>query len=52
VRVPALWAGEALTGAGFDSYRLLRVLDTRAGNNTRDHDDTQVDTQIDRLQGG
>jgi ABC-type transport system substrate-binding protein len=38
-----------VSGAAFDSYQLSRVLDTRAGNNTLNHDDTQVDALIDRM---
>jgi ABC-type transport system substrate-binding protein len=38
-----------ISGAAFDSYQLSRVLDTRAGNNTLNHDDKQVDALIDRM---
>src|SRR5882724_8951339 len=38
-----------VSGAAFDSYQLSRVLDTRAGNNTLNHDDKQVDALIDRM---
>jgi ABC-type transport system substrate-binding protein len=40
-----------VSGAAFDSYQLSRVLDTRAGNNTLNHDDKQVDALIDRMKG-
>jgi hypothetical protein len=30
-----------VSGAAFDPYQLSRVLDTRAGNHTLNHDDTQ-----------
>jgi ABC-type transport system substrate-binding protein len=39
----------SVSGAAFDSYQLSRVLDTRAGNNTLNHDDKQVDALIDRM---
>jgi peptide/nickel transport system substrate-binding protein len=39
----------SISGAAFDSYQLSRVLDTRAGNNTLNHDDRQVDALIDRM---
>ena len=38
-----------LAGATFDPYTLSRALDTRAGNNTMNHDDKQVDALIDRM---
>jgi ABC-type transport system substrate-binding protein len=38
-----------VSGAAFDSYQLSRVLDTRAGNNTLNHEDKQVDALIDRM---
>ena len=38
-----------VSGAAFDSYQLSRVLDTRAGNNTLNHADQQVDALIDRM---
>ncbi|HSF30524.1 MAG TPA: ABC transporter substrate-binding protein [Candidatus Tectomicrobia bacterium] len=38
-----------VSGAAFDSYQLSRVLDTRAGNNTLNHDDKQVNALIDRM---
>jgi ABC-type transport system substrate-binding protein len=38
-----------VSGAAFDSYQLSRVLDTRAGNNTLNHNDVQVDLLIDRM---
>jgi ABC-type transport system substrate-binding protein len=38
-----------VSGAAFDSYQLSRVLDTRAGNNTLNHDDKHVDALIDRM---
>jgi ABC-type transport system substrate-binding protein len=41
-----------ISGAAFDSYQLSRVLDTRAGNNTLNHDDQQVDALVDRMQEG
>ena len=33
----------------FDFYQLSRVLDSRAGNNTLNHGDKQVDALIDRM---
>jgi ABC-type transport system substrate-binding protein len=39
----------SLSGAAFDPYSISRVLDTRAGNNTLNHDDKQVDAYIDRM---
>jgi hypothetical protein len=38
-----------VSGAAFDSYQLSSVLDSRAGNNTLNHDDKQVDALIDRM---
>jgi hypothetical protein len=38
-----------VAGAAFDSYQLSRVLDTRAGNNTLNHHDADVDALIDRM---
>jgi len=38
-----------LTGAALDPYTIARAIDTRAGNNTINHDDTQVDVLIDRM---
>jgi ABC-type transport system substrate-binding protein len=38
-----------LIGAALDLYTIDRAIDTRAGNNTIDHDDTQVDVLIDRM---
>jgi peptide/nickel transport system substrate-binding protein len=37
------------SGAALDTYSITRVIDTRAGNNTINHDDTQVDVMIDRI---
>jgi ABC-type transport system substrate-binding protein len=39
----------SVSGAAFDTYSISRVLDTRAGNNTLNHDDKQVDALIDRM---
>jgi peptide/nickel transport system substrate-binding protein len=38
-----------LTGAAFDPYSISRAIDTRAGNNTINHQDKQVDVLIDRM---
>jgi len=38
-----------LTGAALDSYAIDRAIDTRAGDATINHDDTQVDMLIDRM---
>jgi peptide/nickel transport system substrate-binding protein len=38
-----------LTGAALDPYTISRAIDTRAGNNTINHDDRHVDTLIDRM---
>jgi len=38
-----------LTSAAFDPYSISRAFDTRAGNNTMNHNDTQVDALIDRM---
>jgi len=38
-----------LTGAALDLYMIARAIDTRAGNNTINYDDTQVDVLIDRM---
>jgi ABC-type transport system substrate-binding protein len=38
-----------LTGAALDPYTISRAIDTRAGNNTINHDDTHVDALIDRM---
>jgi peptide/nickel transport system substrate-binding protein len=38
-----------LTSAAFNSYSISRAIDTRAGNNTINHDDKQVDALIDRM---
>ena len=38
-----------LSGAALDAYSLSRAIDTRAGNNTPNHQDTQVDALIDRM---
>jgi peptide/nickel transport system substrate-binding protein len=37
------------SGGAFDTYSATRLIDTRAGNNTPNHQDTQVDALIDRL---
>ncbi len=37
------------SGAALDTYSATRVIDTRAGNNTINHQDTQVDALIDRM---
>jgi ABC-type transport system substrate-binding protein len=37
------------SGAAFDTYALARLIDTRAGNNSSNHQDTHVDALIDRL---
>jgi ABC-type transport system substrate-binding protein len=37
------------SGAALDTYSITRVIDTRAGNNTINHDDKQVDAMIDRI---
>jgi ABC-type transport system substrate-binding protein len=37
------------SGAALDTYSITRVIDTRAGNNTINHEDTQVDALIDRI---
>jgi peptide/nickel transport system substrate-binding protein len=37
------------SGAALDTYSITRVIDTRAGNNTINHDDKQVDALIDRI---
>jgi peptide/nickel transport system substrate-binding protein len=37
------------SGAVSDSYSISRLIDTRAGNNTSNHEDTHVDALIDRL---
>ena len=39
-----------LIGAALVLYTIDRAIDTWAGNNTIDHDDTQVDVLIDRMQ--
>ncbi len=38
-----------LTAAAFDPYSIARAIDSRAGNNTINHDDKQVDALIDRM---
>jgi peptide/nickel transport system substrate-binding protein len=38
-----------LAGAALDPYTIARAIDTRAGNNTINHDDAQVDVLIDRM---
>jgi ABC-type transport system substrate-binding protein len=35
--------------AAVDTYSITRLIDTRAGNNTTNHQDTHVDTLIDRM---
>lgn len=37
------------SGAALDTYSATRLIDTRAGNNTSNHNDKQVDALIDRL---
>jgi ABC-type oligopeptide transport system substrate-binding subunit len=37
------------SGAVLDTYTISRLIDTRAGNNTPNHQDKHVDTLIDRL---
>ena len=37
------------SGAALDTYSITRVIDTRAGNNTINHEDGQVDVLIDRI---
>jgi ABC-type transport system substrate-binding protein len=37
------------SGGAFDTYALTRLIDTRAGNNNPNHQDTHVDALIDRL---
>jgi peptide/nickel transport system substrate-binding protein len=37
------------TGAAWDAYSISRALDTRAGNNTLNHQDKHVDALIDRM---
>jgi ABC-type transport system substrate-binding protein len=38
------------SGVAYDTYALTRLIDTRAGNNTPNHQDKHVDMLIDRLQ--
>ena len=38
-----------LSGAVLDTYTVTRLIDTRAGNNPTNHDDTHVDALIDRM---
>jgi hypothetical protein len=38
-----------LSGGSFDTYSSTRLIDTRAGNNSSNHQDTHVDALIDRL---
>jgi peptide/nickel transport system substrate-binding protein len=38
-----------LSAAAFDTYSATRLIDTRSGNNTSNHQDTHVDALIDRL---
>jgi ABC-type transport system substrate-binding protein len=37
------------SGAAFDTFAFTRLIDSRVGNNTSNHQDTQVDALIDRL---
>jgi ABC-type transport system substrate-binding protein len=37
------------SGASLDTHSITRVIDTRAGNNTINHDDKEVDALIDRI---
>jgi len=37
------------SGSAFDAYAVTRLIDTRAGNNSANHQDTHVDALIDRL---
>jgi ABC-type transport system substrate-binding protein len=37
------------TGAALDAYSISRALDTRAGNNTLNHQDTHIDALTDRM---
>jgi ABC-type transport system substrate-binding protein len=37
------------SGGAFDTYALTRLIDTRAGNNSPNHQDKHVDALIDRL---
>ena len=37
------------SGGSFDTYSSTRLIDTRAGNNSSNHQDTHVDVLIDRL---
>jgi peptide/nickel transport system substrate-binding protein len=39
------------SGGVYDTYGLARLIDTRAGNNSTNHQDTHVDALIDRLRG-
>ena len=39
------------SGAIWDAYSISRALDTRAGNNTLNHQDKHVDALIDRMKG-
>ena len=38
-----------LSGAVLDTYTVTRLIDTRAGNNPTNHEDTHVDALIDRM---
>jgi ABC-type transport system substrate-binding protein len=38
-----------LSGGSFDTYSATRLIDTRAGNNSSNHQDKRVDVLIDRL---
>ena len=38
-----------LSGGSFDTYSSTRLIDTRSGNNSSNHQDTHVDALIDRL---
>ena len=44
-----LGPGLIFTSAAIDPYSISRALDTRAGNNTPNHQDTHVDALIDRM---
>jgi ABC-type transport system substrate-binding protein len=43
------WEQTVNLTAAFDPYSIARAIDTRAGNNTINHDDKQVDVLIDRM---
>lgn len=38
------------SGAALDTYTITRLIDTRAGNNTTNHEDKHIDALIDRMQ--